>query len=139
MTEDYNPVTPNITNDPSTRLGFEEYKQTLPKNWKLEHSGVISLRTITENGVIVGYVKETKLTTNSKWERYHKLYDKAYDTFKSMLGVVDHTTFDYWFYDKYSRPFEINSFIPAINNFKKFTSIYNTDEDFKIFVDKIKG
>jgi hypothetical protein len=129
----------NLNKTDSSREGFELFKSRLPKGYKIEHSGVISLRPVTNEGQIISYVMETTKQVNTQWNILHETYKLAYVDFKEVLEVKDHNTFDYWFEDRYGTPFEVTSFVHAVEKLKSLVKEYKDDEDFKALVDKVKS
>lgn len=139
-TKDKKVFIPNVKS-PEKRSGYEEYKKSLPRSWNIGHSGDISLRPVTMNNEIMAYVVETKLNTNTYWDRMYENYIKAYNIFKTELNVIDHPTFDHWFFDRHETPIDVNSFIPAVKKLQAIIKLYNDPEEpeYKRLIDKIKN
>jgi len=120
----------------STRKGYEKFDKGL-----VSYSGEVSLRTVTKEGNIVGYITETNLTSNVKSSMFREFYQMAKEETYRILDVKDKESFDYWLEDS-GKGISFEGFNHYINGIKSLENVieeYIEDEDFRRFLDKIKG
>lgn len=125
------------------RNGYEKYKQE-DTNTYITFSGKTSLRIVEDRttGEIVGYIAESECKDKSE-KRIYELRDLAKKEFYNALGVTNISEFEFWYNEYYGTcDFRNSSYTIVFNQIKQLINIvkrYNEDEDFKKFIDKIKG
>jgi hypothetical protein len=128
----------------STREGYEKFKndRSIPGN--MSYGGEIDLRIRydRDSGLPLGYMTETKLTSNESYKIMQEQFDNALKKTKEILDVKDEESFMYWLNNE-RPPFGgwrrgANETISAIQHLEKIIKDYNEDEEFKSFLDKIK-
>jgi|SaaInl8_200m_RNA_FD_contig_81_619839_length_10764_multi_4_in_0_out_0_8 hypothetical protein len=125
-----------------SRAGYEQYGLENPGS--MSFSGEIDLRIRTDiDGNVLGCMTETKRTNNDNFTHMVKQYDDAKAELIKLLDVKDIENFNYWLEE--AAPFRVstrmgaNETISAIEDLELIYETYNEDEDFKKFLDKIKG
>lgn len=121
------------------REGYERFNT---KDKSVSYSGVSSLRTVTDsanNSPVIGYVLETRLTQNDAYLRMKEQYDLAKNKLYKILEVKDTESFDYWFEQIIGYPSSENSILSHIREFGNILEQYANDDEFRKFLDKIKG
>jgi len=128
----------------TSRAGYDEWKNTKKYNQttSLGYSGVTSIRTLSDykTGETLGYILETKETTNDSLTKMLNILEKAEEEFYKILDVTAFDTFNFWFQDQYDtmRNLEANSIISRIERLEGIINDYNEDEEFRNFINKIK-
>lgn len=123
----------------TTREGYENFKQD--NNGSISHSHEIYLR---ENKDIktketLGYLIESKRTSNDNYNIMYDNFKKAKEKFIEMLEVEDTEAFEYWL-ESYTSIYlaKANEIINSIKTLDNILIKYNEDKEFKRFIDKIK-
>jgi len=119
----------------NTRGGYEKYNKGY-----VSFSGETSLRTVTKDKEIIGYITETNLTSNVKWSLFREFYVLAKKETYKILEVKDIETFDYWLENSGNSldNRDYNSYIMAIDSLESIINDYKEDKTFRKFIDKIK-
>lgn len=111
----------------------------------ISYGGVVSLRTITnrQDGAVIGYVTETKLSYTPHRDTARKLYDKALIAFREELDVQDIEAFEYWVNNEWQLDYgmsgrdSISDYVGAIEKMTETVKEYNECEEFRHFLDKV--
>lgn len=121
----------------NTRTGYEKFNSN---EKSVSYSGENSLRTVTVDSEIVGYVLETKRKVNEPLLDMKKSYDDAKEEVLRLLEVKDREAFLYWLDERYYvDPFQANSYTSGIKDLIMLVADYQEDEDLRKLIDKIKG
>lgn len=119
-----------------SRLGYDKFRKDVRTS--VSYSGVTSLREITIDNGIVGYISETKNQINYPLLEISEIWKSAREEFIRELGATDTRAIDFWLDDKiYIDYTEANSYRSAIMELKDIIKDYNYDEDFRFFIDKL--
>ena len=132
----------------SDRAGYEKFKADKDYPGNLSYSGEIDLRIRydKENGSPLGYITESKRTSNDNYKHMLKQLEGAKAKMFEILGVKDTEIFNYWLEEYVGDLFGFsrkgaNETIYAIEKLEEIITKYNDPEEkeFKQFLDKIKG
>jgi len=132
----------------SGREGYEKFKQDKSYPGNLSYSGEIDLRIRydRENGLLLGYITESKRTSNDNYKHMVKQFEDAKEKMFEILGVKDTEAFNYWLEEYTGGLFGFsrkgaNETISAIETLEGIITKYNDPEEqeFKQFLDKIKA
>lgn len=119
------------------RSGYEKYKQE-HIGMDIGHSREQSLRIVSKDGVIEGYIVETKRTVNTKLGILSDAYNNARAKFAEILGCTDTKMLFYWLDENISISYnEANSYMYAVRKLDSLLNDYYNDEDFKEFIDRL--
>lgn len=125
------------------RDGYETWQKEEPQGWIASYSGVTSLRTITDrnnDNRVVGYITEEKLS-DEPWKK--EIVNLVHDCFERLceeLEVKDRGNFEYFVFNDLG--FEKDYKLELRTKLDKMVHVYNEyqeDEEYRAFVDKIKG
>lgn len=126
----------------NTREGYESW-QNDNSRCTMSYSGVTTVRTITENNEITGYMFEEKLP-NSPWlEKMDVLLEEAWKSFCSELEIVDEESMQYFLFNDTFSDYRddgadrITKFNILLNCIEKYNDI--NELDYKQLINKIKG
>lgn len=124
-----------------TRKGYDEYRKN--NAVRVSHSGKVSLREITIDDEVVGYITETKRNNNPDYNIIYSQYELAKKELFKILDVKDIDNFNYWLMEEVSNHSGYgsceNTIISSIKCLEKIIISYNKDSSFKKYIDKIKG
>lgn len=130
----------------STREGYDRFKMDKDYLGNISFGGEIDLRVRTINGVPVGYITESKRTTNDNYNHMVKQFEDAKERLFEILEVNDKEAFNYWLEEFAGGLFGFsrsgaNETISSIETLQQIITIYNDPHEleFKQFIDKIKG
>ena len=136
------------------RKGYEQYKNdsvvlpdgTLsePGQIDVSYSGVTSLRTVTDRKTnkVIGYITETKLSDNPARDEAKIIFGKQLQAVMNHLEVHDVQSFMYYINQNMPQMDFRNSVDTYLNKVRYLLELvkdYNDDEEFREFIDKIKG
>jgi len=126
----------------STREGYEQFKAENPGY--ISYGGEVDLRTwYDHNGEVLGYLTETKKTSNDNYVILKKQFEDAKDELYRILDVKDRENFNYWLEEEVplhtSFRLDTNNVIENICELENIITKYKEDEEFKNFLDKIKN
>lgn len=122
-----------------SRAGYDTYRKYKP-DVRVSYGGVTSLRNITKDGVVVGYITETKLSENPHVEACKKLYDEALEYVTKELKVQDLENFTYYVQQNVSQwnfTREADTYRNGVDNILQLLEDYQEDEEFKKYFDKV--
>lgn len=131
----------------TTRDGYEKWK-TEEKGLTAGYSGRVSLREITdyqrkdENGIapVVGYIIEEKLSDYPWQQEIAALATEAFDKLCEELEVVDKEMFEYVLWEDFGLYKDYGQELSAkLSRISSMYEKYQEDEEYKKFIDKIKG
>lgn len=123
----------------SSREGYERYKRDM--EGYASYSGELDLRVQkSREGEVLGYFTESKLTSNESYKIMMQQYDMALSETKKILGVNDDEAFMFWLETEFSWGFRngANEIISGIEKLEGIIARYESDHDFKRFIDKVK-
>lgn len=126
-----------------SRRGYEMFKAEFSE-LRVGYSGVTSIREISLRGSdeVVGYIMESKKPERPYIQEAQNLYDDMYTNFMELMNVKDEEALEY--YIEYNGPgydlYEKDSV--ALDQRKaeflmELIELYNNDEDFNHYFDKI--
>jgi len=120
------------------RSGYEEFKQTF--SGQIGYSGITSLRTLTQDNDVVGYITETKISTTPYVDAAQKLYNEALEETKRVLDVKDVVSFDYYIQENvyqwdYHR--EVDGYERGVNRLIELVEDYFENDTFAKFFNKV--
>lgn len=122
------------------RKGYDIYRQN-DSSIKVSISGVTSLRTVTQNDEIIGYITERQLSGSPKRDKTEAIYKKYIAALIEELNVQDLETFDYYINSNILTLDSVNGYdsmyTMACERLDEFVDDYKYDEEFKKFIDKI--
>ena len=123
----------------NTRMGYEKYKNDYSIIGNVAFGGYNDLREITDDkNNIIGYILETKLSKNEHFNKIIKIVKKAKEKTIEILKVTDVKSFNYYLneigFNIYN---DTNSLIDKIKKLENIIEDYQTDKDFKLYLDKI--
>lgn len=124
-----------------TRKGYEEWKLQEPQSWYADHSSVVSLRRVYDrnNGnITVGYITEEKLSDYAWQNEIIALSDECFETLCNTLEVKDKENFNYFLFNELG--FFKDNILELQTKIDKMVHVYeeyNSNPDFKAFLDKV--
>lgn len=124
------------------REGYEDWKSDNP-NLDMSYSGVTTVRTITTNKEVVGYMFEEKLPNTPWLEKIDGLLSEAWISFCIELNIVDEPAMEYFLFDGIIGDYRdngedrITKFKVLINCINKYND--EEEQEYKQLIDKIKG
>jgi hypothetical protein len=126
-----------------TRDGYEEWKRQEPQSWYADHGGVVSLRRVYDRdneNKTVGYITEEKLSDQGWKNEIVELVEQCFERLCETLNVKDRENFKYFVFNDLG--FERDYKLELRTKLDKMVHVYNEyqdDEEYRAFVDKIKG
>jgi hypothetical protein len=124
-----------------TREGYNQFRRDV--KCSVSHAGEVSLRDVRDaKGELTGYITETKLTSNEGWNLMYEQYESALEKTKELLGVEDEKNFQYWMDNSgecHISTAGANEIVNSIKSLEGIIEDYQEDEDFRRYLDKIKG
>ena len=120
-----------------TREGYKKFKNDEEYQCNVSINDVYLRTRHDRYGNILGYITETKRTSNDDYNIVYKQYEDAKEKLMELLNVKDKETFLYWLDSETSVGTCVNGIISSIQNLESIYKEYNEDEEFKRFFDKI--
>jgi hypothetical protein len=124
-----------------SRKGYDQWNEDNPSH-TASYAGVVSLRTIDDrdNGRKVGYITEEKLSEN-RWSEISILVDDCFIALCRELNVKDNENFKYFITTNFDY-FDDGGRMELLDELEVMEQIYvnyHNDEEYKRFIDKLKG
>jgi len=123
----------------STRRGYELFK--MDYDYKIGYSGIHSLREVTLNNDLIGYIVESKRPSTPYIKEANDIYDEILYEFKKILDVQDEKSLEYYLnenephYD-FNKD-SANLYTQKTEYLLELITEYYEDDDFKNFFNKI--
>jgi len=123
------------------RDGYEQFKQE-KTNTNTDHGGRVSLREVYDRDTkrVVGYITEEKLSDESWKDEIRDLVEQCFERLCETLEVKDVENFSYFVFNDLG--FEKDYKLELRTKLDKMVHVYNEyndDDEYRAFVDKIKG
>jgi len=117
-----------------SRASYEKYK----KNKNISYSGVTYLRTIVDNSnKAIAYITETKRTTNEDNIKLYEILERATKELYKILKVKDINNFEYFLENE--NILYASSVVANIKALENIIIRYNSEPEFKAYLDKVKN
>jgi hypothetical protein len=126
-----------------TRDGYETWKKEEPNGWYTDHGGVVSLRRVydrNDENRTVAWITEEKLSDYGWRDEIAGLADECFEKLCVSLEVKDVENFKYFVFNDLG--FEKDFRLELRTKLDKMVHVYNEyheDDEYRAFVDKIKG
>lgn len=126
-----------------TRAGYEEWKWKEPQSWYTDHGGLVSLRRVYDrdnDDRTVGYITEEKLSDVPWKQEISELVEQCFERLCETLEVKDVNNFKYFVFNDLG--FERDYKLELRTKLDKMVYVYDeyqSNEEYRSFVDKIKG
>jgi len=132
-------ITP-VEKDPS-RETFEKFRKDT--GFSFDYPGKVSYREFFKDNELKGFVLEDKVKKKTQYsEDIKKLYEEAFAYIVKELDIQDVDNFEYFLENENFFDFDLNMsnvtfYVNKINFLNDILRRYNSDKDFKQYLDKI--